>query len=95
MSKQQLQIGNNKEYLDQIKKIQKPPMKKKTRRHKTKFKILKTNKNQNALQNVVCQFINSNKKSVNEEVVRIKEYEKNAPFFLETVDFAEKLIAEK
>lgn len=87
-----------------MKEMAKAPPKKKTRRHKTKFKVPKTIKNQEALQSVVCDFINTkyyswciafSKKLINEEVIHIKEYEKSAPFFLETVDFAERIISEK
>lgn len=78
----------------QLKNIQKQP-KKKTRLHKTKFKIIKNNKNMNNLQGIICNFIDENKKFINTEVLSIPAYEKNAPFLPQTLDFADQLIVDK
>eukprot|EP00825_Cyclidium_porcatum_P025693 TRINITY_DN27864_c0_g1_i4.p1 TRINITY_DN27864_c0_g1~~TRINITY_DN27864_c0_g1_i4.p1 ORF type:complete len:235 (-),score=53.12 TRINITY_DN27864_c0_g1_i4:37-741(-) len=82
------------DYMKQLKEIQKQP-RKRTRLHKTKFKILKSNNNINTLQNIICNFIDENKKFINTEVVSIPAYEKNAPFLPQTLNFADQLIVEK
>ncbi|KAL4446610.1 hypothetical protein ABPG74_005548 [Tetrahymena malaccensis] len=84
-----------KQYISEINQISKQPPKKKTRRHKTKFHIVKTNKNIEKLSNIICNFIQDNKKFTGSDVAVVPQYEKNAPFAQSTLDFADQLIEDK
>jgi hypothetical protein len=65
------------------------------RRHKTKFRIVKSNKNINYLSDLICEFINENKKNASSEIISMPKYEKNALFPPNILDFADELIEEK
>ena len=86
--------NHSSEFLNECQSLAKIP-KKKTRRHKTKFRIIKNNKNIKAMQKVLVGYINDNKKFVNNEIVNIPAYEKSAPFLPSSVAFADQLIEDK
>lgn len=64
---------------------------KKTKRHKTNFKIPLTRKNMQSLNNLILKNINHNQKFKNEEVIFLKEYTQNAPFDLDQLKFIDKI----
>lgn len=71
---------------DMQKKVQK-----KTKRHKTNFKIPLTRKNMQSLNNLVKDHISKNQFFKNQEKIFLKEYEENAPFDLEKLKFMDEL----
>lgn len=64
---------------------------KKTKRHKTNFKIPLTRKNLQSLNNLMKDHISKNQFFKNEERVFLKEYEERAPFDLEKMQFMDEL----
>jgi hypothetical protein len=64
---------------------------KKTRRHKTSFKIPLSRKNIKSLNKLIVQHIGQNQVYKNEEILFLKEYAKSAPFDLSQLKFMEKL----
>jgi hypothetical protein len=78
------------EVVDQLHSLCKP-VQKKTRRHKTNFKVPLTKGNIDRMNQIVQSHIDLNRKFLNKEVVMLKEYEKTAPFHLETLNFFDEL----
>ena len=64
---------------------------KKTKRHKTNFKIPLTHKNMTSLNNLMKQHISNNQRYKNEQKIFLKEYEETAPFDLERMKFMDDL----
>ena len=77
--------------MNNLQTLCKPVEKKKTRRHKTSFKIPLTRNNLNKMNGIIQQHIDVNRKFKNKEVVLLKEYEKTAPFNLEALRFIDDL----
>lgn len=78
------------EVVDQLHALCKP-VKKKTRRHKTNFKVPLTRGNIDRMNELVQSHINLNRKLLNKEVVVLKDYERTAPFHLDTLKFFDEL----
>lgn len=60
---------------------------KKTKRHKTNFKIPLTRKNLQSLNNLMKDHISKNQFYKNQEKIFLKQYEERAPFDLEKMQF--------
>ena len=69
----------------------KEPGKKKTKRHKTNFKVPLTRNNIGKMNEIIQHHIDSNRKMQNKEVFLLPEYEKTAPFNLDALRFIDEL----
>ena len=56
---------------------------------------MKNNKNIKIVSDILVKYINDNKKFVNQEIINVPSYEKNAPFLPSTIAFADQLIEDK
>ena len=63
------------------------PVEKRTKRHKTNFKIPLTRKNMESLNSLVASHIKQNQRFKNEEVLFLNEYSKTAPFDVNKLNF--------
>lgn len=54
------------------------------------FKLIRSPQNIPKIKNLMCHFINSHKKFFNKDVVKIPSYEKSAPFYVESMGFADR-----
>ncbi|CAK70459.1 unnamed protein product (macronuclear) [Paramecium tetraurelia] len=99
----QLKAQQNTDLLDNLRSISKQPPKKKTRMHKTKFKIVKNEKNHPIVEQTMCQYISQkclfqHQFSIQTQVpgsANNQDYDASAPFFIPTLEFAEQLNEEK
>ena len=64
---------------------------KKTKRHKTNYKIPLTRKNIQSLSNLVSEHIVKNQYFKNQKKIFLKEYEQNAPFDVDKLKFMDDL----
>jgi hypothetical protein len=74
-------------YLHKLRK----PLEKKTKRHKTNFKIPLTRQNLQNLNNLISHHIENNQPYKNEEVIFLKNYEEVAPFNLDKLNFMDEI----
>ncbi|CAD8085151.1 unnamed protein product [Paramecium sonneborni] len=91
----QLKAQQNTDLLDNLRSISKEPPKKKNRMHKTKFKIVKNEKNHPIVEQTMCQYISQNIQTQVPGSANNQDYDTSAPFFIPTLEFAEQLNEEK
>lgn len=56
------------------------------------FKLIRSPQNIPKIKNLMCHFINNHKKFYNKDVVRLPGYDKSAPFFVDSMTFADKYL---
>ncbi len=56
------------------------------------FRLNQSAKNLPKLKGLICHYISKNKKYFNKEVISLPNYEKSAPFFIDTMRFADDIL---
>ncbi|KAM3135697.1 hypothetical protein pb186bvf_012232 [Paramecium bursaria] len=84
-----LKVNETTQYLDSLQQIAKGQPKKKTRFHKTKFRIAKNQKNQGILEETIYQYITQQKQTGPAKIFQQPKQDDNVPFYEQSVQFAE------